>query len=242
MNGRRGMALLATLWVIVALAALAAAVTQQARAGSAVSADRVSAIRGRWAAEGCLALAQSRIEQRLRRQEPALRADFDTVFYANGVACRTEATDSGARIHRDSADPATLALLDTVLAGSGANETRDDHLTSYGDGRVNLMTADAHVLATLPGFGDEAIRVTLHARQWGRPLSSLDDVVARIPAHSRRAFMHHYPALIPRTTVRTGFIVLRASAWTDAESQTATIELLTVPSGNRLAITERHLQ
>jgi len=242
MNGRRGMALLAILWVIVALTALAAAATQQARAGSAATADRVAAVRGRWAAEGCLAVSQSRIEQRLARQAP-LTAAFDTVTYGNGVACLVEALDPGSRIHRDSADPATLALLDTILAASDSPEVdRESHLTSHGDGRISLMSADAHVLATLPGFSDEAIRITLQARQWARPLTSLDDLIARLTPEGRRAVIPHYPSLAARITVRETAILLNATAWTGSERYTARIEVLGVPSGSRLAITERRLR
>jgi DNA uptake protein ComE-like DNA-binding protein len=54
-------------------------------------------------------------------------------------------------------------------------------LTVYGDGRVNVNTAPAVVLAALPGVGPENARKIVELRATNGPLKSLGDVPAEIP-------------------------------------------------------------
>jgi len=239
MTGRRGMALLATLWLIVAMAALAAGAARQARAGSEATASRAAALRQGWAAEGCLALAQWGIETDLKEGGSGLRPTLDTVHYSNGVRCSVELLDPGSRLHRDSAGAAARFMLDSALAASDSTAALEQHLTSHGDGRVNLSTADEHVLATLPGFGRGVVRAVIEARDAARPIESLDDLISRVSPADRPPLISNYPFLTARVTTRPTAIVLTATAWSTPGERAHLIEVFAVPAGRRLAIIYR---
>ncbi len=241
MSDRRGVALIAVLWVVVALGTLAAGATAHARGGTGAIGARVAAIRGRWAAEGCLAAAQARIEEQLRRRRGATPEAVDTIHYQNGASCVVEALDPGTRVHRDSADPATLSRLDSLLnaAGDTALVTKPSFLTSYGDGRVNLAAAGRIVLATLPGFGSETVNAVLSARGWARPITSLDELIARVSPAAREPLIRRYPELAGRVTFRPNSLVLTARGRTAAADGETVVEVFTIPAGERLATIER---
>jgi len=57
---RRGVALLTVLWAVSVLSVLAATGLAAVRTGERTSFNRIALARGRWAAEGCLAIAQAR--------------------------------------------------------------------------------------------------------------------------------------------------------------------------------------
>ena len=65
--GRRGAALLAVLWVLSLLGTVAALGLSQVRDGVAAATNRAEAVRGRWRAEGCLAVARATLDRALRR-------------------------------------------------------------------------------------------------------------------------------------------------------------------------------
>ena len=60
---RNGSALLTVLWLTVLLGSISASAVGIARLGAATTANRLALTRGKWAAEGCLALAQARFAE-----------------------------------------------------------------------------------------------------------------------------------------------------------------------------------
>lgn len=89
---RRGIALLATLWLLAALSVVAASALTLARVERGTAVNRVALARGRWAAEGCLALVQAAL---LRDPAPH---DVDSTDLGEGLWCRASIEDPGARI------------------------------------------------------------------------------------------------------------------------------------------------
>lgn len=67
---RRGFALIAVLWAVVGIAALALAAELAARDAAAAARNRLAATRARWRAEGCLERARSGIDAALGREGP----------------------------------------------------------------------------------------------------------------------------------------------------------------------------
>jgi type II secretory pathway component PulK len=186
MTARRGFALLAVLWVVVAIAALAAGAVEHARADATVTGGSVARMRARWAAEGCLAVTQARMDATLSAGQPFSASFRDTLHFADGAACRAEDLDPTARILRDSTSAAISRRLDSALIASGLDTAQSDtFFTRYGDGRINLNAAPAAVIGLLPGIGPEALRVIATARSWNRPINDLPDLAARLSAAAR---------------------------------------------------------
>ena len=239
----RGFALLAVLWVCIALGTLAADAVDHARADAAVSGTAVATIRARWAAEGCLAVGQSRLDAILASGRALELPPGDTLFLANGARCVLDSYDPSARFNRDSMSAADAARFDSALAVSGLahSAARDTLETVYGDGRINLNRARPVVIATLPGITPEAIRVLVEARAWRGSLHGLDELAARLSPAGRAALLEHYPELLPRVSFRTGALVLGARGWTDGSPASATIEVLAVNGGNRAAVIQRRM-
>lgn len=63
---RRGVALLAVLWVLAGAGTAATLALETARMGTVASLRRIEAVRDRWTAHGCLAEARARVERALR--------------------------------------------------------------------------------------------------------------------------------------------------------------------------------
>jgi type II secretory pathway component PulK len=240
---RRGFALLAVLWLVVALGALAAGATLHARADAAVTGDRVLAMRGRWAAEGCLVVALARLDGALRARRAFAPPALDTLTFANGARCEAQAIDPGTRLRRDSVGAGIIGRLDSLLAARGDTSApaRDTLLTEYGDGRVNVNAAPAVVLAALPGFGPEALRFMREARAWGRPLTDLGALAWQLSPSARNALLEHYGELAGLTTFATTSLVITARGWVDGNRPSATIEVLVVNAGTRAAVVRRRM-
>jgi type II secretory pathway component PulK len=243
MSGRRGFALLAVLWVTVALASLVAGAAAHARAGTDGATARITSVGARWAADGCLAAAHAALEAALRRGEPFVAPTADTIAFANGVTCTVEALDPSARLHADSASASQLALLDSALAAQGRDPAveRGAYVTHDGDGRLNLNTAPPEVLATLPGIGAEALRVIAYERTWGRTIADIGGLAGRLSPGAREALFAQLPELMPVVTFRTGALVLRAEGWRGGDRAGAVVEEVVVPAGGRVATVQRRL-
>jgi general secretion pathway protein K len=102
---RRGIALLATLWLLAALSVIAAGALSLARIERNTAVDRVALTRGRFAAEGCLALLQGG----LANGSPL--ADIDSTDLGGGVWCRASIEDLGARLSVEVSNAEPLAAL-----------------------------------------------------------------------------------------------------------------------------------
>lgn len=91
---RRGFALVAVLWVTVALTSLALVTASHAQVSAANAESRVLAVRGRWAADACLAVAQSTLDERAAEGRLLEPLPADTLSLADGSQCATAMTDT----------------------------------------------------------------------------------------------------------------------------------------------------
>ncbi len=105
MSDRRGSALLAVMWVLVALGLVAAGGLTATSLGGRASVNRITLRRAAWAAEACAAIALSRYKDPL----PLLR--LDSVDLGDELWCRMRVDDPGARLPLDAPDEAVLQQL-----------------------------------------------------------------------------------------------------------------------------------
>jgi Tfp pilus assembly protein PilX len=206
----RGFALLAVLWVVVALAALTGAGVLSERTGGRVTRNRIALARAHWAAEGCLAVALSALDSTARAARPLGAISGDTLFLADGARCWAAATDPGAEPDNDTEG-------------------------------VNVNAAPAAVLARLPGFGEEAVRVVLSRRAWGERIDNLFQVIGRLSPAARAPMMAHYGALLRRVTFAPGRIVVTVTGRADGSPAVTTIDVVVVPAGPRAAVVRRRM-
>jgi hypothetical protein len=243
MSARRGYALLAVLWVVVAIAALAAGAVDRARADASVTGDRVARMRARWAAEGCLAVVQARMDGALAAGQPFGAPGTDTLHFADGAACHAEYLDPAARLTRDSTSAAVAARLDSALIAIGLDTTlADTFFTRYGDGRITLNAAPSAIISLLPGIGPEALRVIGTARAWNRPINDLPDLAARLSPPARALLWEHYGELTGLTSFRSTALVVTSRGWLDGSRGARAIEVLVVNGGSRAAIVRRSME
>lgn len=243
MTRSRGFALLAVLWVTVALGVLAAGAVARARLDASSTGERILAMRARWAAEGCLAATLARLEAALHAHTSLAIPEPDTLTYANGVLCATEAYDPATRLNLDTLGPAIRARFDSILAARGDTDAAvsAELFTPYGDGRINLNTGPDVVIAALPGIGPEALRVVAEASATHRPLTDLNDLTSRLSPPARDLLLARYSELLALTTFQTNALVLTASAWTDGSPPAGRIEVLVVAAGDRAAVVRRRM-
>ena len=143
MRPRRGFALLAVLWIVIASTALAMAAHAVARQALDGASNRTALHRARWRATDCLERAQATIGEALalspERDGATLPSAFGSVSYswrtvdkavansrllpAAGCAVRTEA--AGSRIEVNTADE---ELLHTLFGGMAIPSIRADSL------------------------------------------------------------------------------------------------------------------
>lgn len=105
MSGRQGFALLAVLWLIVALVSVAGAGIAVGRAGSDTSRNRVILRRAAWARDACTAILIARYSS----SKPA--AGIDSIDLGRDVWCSARVDDPSARLNLNRATSAQLQIL-----------------------------------------------------------------------------------------------------------------------------------
>ncbi len=132
--GRRGFALLAVLWLIVVLGAVAADFQTGARADVRIAANARAAARARWAAHGGLARTLDALDRVLAAQLAVrlLAAAGDTLtpplrFETDGVRVEAVVRDARARVNINAANRAELLRL---LDALGVGEAKADAYAS----------------------------------------------------------------------------------------------------------------
>ena len=253
---RRGFALITVLWLITALATLVGLSIAAIRVGNRVSTNRIVLIRGRWAAEGCAAIAQTRwVQHRL--------ADSGVIDLGRGLRCRWTVQDPSTRLNVNAADPELLrglganerfvqallerrrsAPLESVfeLRGlAGFDTTLFDLLTVDGRGSVNLAVAPGRLIAALPGLGPEAVDRLLYARVTNHPMTSVDQLAAALSPGARAALLARYADLVRVATFAPSQLGLDTEGWVEGEVARTEIELVVVPLPDRLAVIRRRM-
>lgn len=141
MTGARGFALIAVLWVVVALGGLALTATSRAQVSAAAAAARIATMRGRWAAEACLAAAQSRLDARAVAGVMTAALAPDSINLADGSRCAVTMVDSTERPARARVPQRPVARLQLTATGwipghAGSSAARIDVLAVVAGTRV----------------------------------------------------------------------------------------------------------
>jgi type II secretory pathway component PulK len=250
MTGNRGFALVAALWVIVALTSVVGLGVATTTLGQRTTVNRITLTRGRWAAEACLAITQRRwLQHHL--------SDTGSIDLGRSAHCRWRIDDPGARINVNTADLDVLERLlgDSLRVDSFVRTRRElrfisvmqlpeelrSVLTVEGNGSVNLNAASARVLAALPGMTGEAVERIIERRQLGKPLNSLDELAGALSPSARASLLARYQDLARIAVFTPGQLLITTTGTIEHQAPQATIELVTVPLPDRLAVIRRRL-
>jgi len=244
---RRGFALLTVLWLVTALSAVVGLALAKTRLGQRTTLNRIALTRGRWAAEGCLAIVQARWAQRRL-------ADTATIDLGRGVECRWRMEDPTARINVNTVDREVLDLVtpnaDSVIAHRRVRPLADLRempgldptlVTVDGPGTVNLSAAPRAVLLALPGLLPEAVERLLARRAVERPVGSLDELAGLLSPTGREALLVRYADLARLATFAAPQLKVTADGGVRGEPARSTIAILVVPLPERLAVIRRQM-
>ena len=256
---RSGFALLAVLWVIVALTSIVALGVGGIRLGETTSANRLLLTRGHWAAEGCLGIAEGRwVAHQL--------ADTATIDLGRRTRCAWRVDDPTARLNVNTMSTAILdrladalgvtrGVVDTIVAHRPFQDAAQvralvadsrllPFLTVDGPGTVDVNAVPPEVLVALPGLGPEAVEVLAEGRRMGHPITSVDQLASATPGE-RPTILAHYADLAALLTFAPPQLLVTASGWVEGAGSPAglhaTIETLVVPLPDRLAVIRRRV-
>ncbi len=263
---RRGFALLAVLWLITALSVLGAAALAVARTGAATTRNRVLLARAGWAREACAEILLARYADRLTTRS------VDSVDLGRGTWCRASVEDPGAKLNVNVADkdalvgvlralspqPSAVSVVDSIIRlrpfadvsglatvpgiDSVMAAALEVVLTTRGSGQVNLNVAPAVVIAAVLGISAEAVQVIISARGGGRPVTSADDLAARLSPGGRRTLYAEYQEFLRQTTFAPGQLVATVEGGVGGTAIVARETLTCVPLPERLAVVRREVE
>jgi hypothetical protein len=266
---RSGFALLAALWLIVALAVLGAVGIESARTGSLVTRNRVLLARAEWARAACAEILLARYAA-----NPATRA-VPPVDLGRRTWCRATVEDPAARLDLNAAPREAVAqvvcatragscpdsLIDAVVSARAGSPLLDPRqllelpgwdsalvvrlapfVTTRGTGVINVTSAPAAVLVTLPGFGQEAVFLAVSRQTAGAPLRSLDELAASLSPSGRRAVLAHYAELARVVTFAPPRLVVTVEGGVRGTPIVARGVLMAVPTPQRLAVIRREIE
>lgn len=286
MRDRHGFALLLTLWLLVVLGTLGAAILAGARLGGEVTRNRILLTRAGWAREACVEIALARYAGK-PEGERSLRFDL-----GRGSWCRAELTEPESRLNLNAADPIALkvllrsdALVDAVLdwrdvdtlprpQGAEADWYRAAHrrgprngpfadvrelryvrgfdsalvrslegfLTTRGSGRLDLNTAPAQLLATLPGITQGAAVRIASRRLGGRRLTGPDHLLSLLGPQDQSVLGTEYPAFLEGATFQPTSLLLEVTGGIEGSPIEARAALTVVPTAERLAVIRRETE
>jgi general secretion pathway protein K len=107
-------------------------------------------------------------------------------------------------------------------------------LTVLGTGQINVNSAPAAVLHSLPGMGDEGVAAIIQARRSGRPIRSLEELTPRLSSGARASVVEAMGELRQRVTFETREVVVDAEGWVDGSPVHATSEVLLARGGDAM--------
>jgi type II secretory pathway component PulK len=189
---RRGFALLAVLWILIGISALALAMNLAGREAVAAANNRLNEARARWRAEGCLERVRATATTVLSNQSDVSRnatswAALDSALATSALVidagCDVSATPAGVALNVNTASASTLSALMRAsgLAGPMADslaqnivEWRGDDTTRASRDTIDAWYAGRHQI--LPRFGAYADERELHR------VRGFDSATALIPS------------------------------------------------------------
>jgi hypothetical protein len=255
-SSRRGFALITVLWLITSLAVVVGLSMAGTRVGNQATINRIALERGRWAAEGCLAILQGRWATKRW-------LDSATIDLGRGVRCRWSMQDPSARVNLNTADPEILRALglgetfvqallirrrvrtiDDVREAAtlpGFDASLEDELTTLGDGHVNVDIASRRILLALPGMTPEAVDRILYRRSVRKPVASLENLAVELSASGRGELLNRNADLTRIVVFAPQQLVIRAEGWVEGYKPRTTVEEFVVPLPERLAVVGKRI-
>lgn len=249
---QRGFALLATLWVLTALTAMAGVALGVARIGSQATRNRILLARAGWAREACVEILLARYAQDTRVRE------VPVTDLGRGTWCRARLEDPGAKLNVNEASEAMLSgavgsllpdLMErrrlgplTDIAEVPGLERYADILTTRGTGVVSINAAPAKVLRVVPGLSEEAVRLIVERRASGRLLQSADELAGTLSSPGRRVLLAQYMEFIRAATFVPPQLVAVVEGGVSGTPIVARATLTVVPVPERLAVIRREVE
>ncbi len=259
---RRGFALLAVLWVLTALTALAGLGMIVARLGNETTRNRVLLARAEWAREACGEILQARFAA-----NPSIR-ETGSIDLGRATWCRASLDDPAARLNLNTADRDALVRLfaaiaiPTVVAESVIAVQRRGTIydlqqvpgldaslvarlapfvTTRGAGVINVDAAPPQVLRLLPGITEEAVFV-LTARRATRSIRSADELAGALSRSSRTLFLNSYAEFVRATVFEPPQLIATVEGGVRGTPIVARATLTMVPVPGRLAVIRRETE
>ena len=115
------------------------------------------------------------------------------------------------------------------------------YVTVFGTGQVNVNTASAVILRSLPGLGDEAIALIVRTQEAARPLRSLEELSQRLSSGAGQSLVDATAELLPRITFETREVVVESEGWLDGSPVRSRGEAVYVRGGDALFTTWRRV-
>lgn len=160
--------------------------------------------------------------------------DRDTFRRTRGAE-RDDYLRNGARTLPSDADFARVEEIREIEGMTPALYARvAPLLTVLGTGQINVNSAPAPVLASLPGVGGEAIAVMLRAQDSARPFRTLEELTLRLSPGARQSIVDAGGDLMQRLTFETREVVVEAEGWLDGSPARARAEALYAKGGDAL--------
>ncbi len=262
---RRGFALVAVLWTVTVLGAVAGAGLAAAKLGERATANRLATSRARWAAEGCLAIAEARAVR-------GVLADTATIALGRGVTCAWTVEYPDARLDLNTAPREALLRLAMaagvtpdsaerfaggIIAGrrtapwTNVQQAADlseatvlPYLTVDGSGRVDAGRAPSVVLGSLPGMTPEAVALMGRRRRLGPAFTNLDQLAGALSPAARAALEAGYAELAPLLGFGSERVVVTAQGWVASYGRypQVTIDVVAQRLPDRLAVLRRRMR
>ena len=115
-------------------------------------------------------------------------------------------------------------------------------ITVRGTDQIDVNAAPAPVLATLPGFGPEAVALIANRRAAGRPLRSTDELLSLLPPSARHPLLSRYQEYALVAGYSPSRLVVLVEGGVRGERAVSRARLTVVPLTERLAVTRREVQ
>jgi len=259
---RQGFALLAVLWVLTALTAIAGTGMLVARLGYETTRNRVLLARAEWAREACgeILLARFAANSSVRTVDP--------IDLGRGTWCRASLEDAAAKLNANTADGDALRqlfssvgvqpeLADSVIARRrqgtiydlrqvpGIDSALAARLGSYvmvrGTGVIDVNAAPREVLRTLPGLTEEAVFLLVSRRSL-RSVHSADELAGLLSRSSRTVLLSSYAEFARAAVFDAPQLIATIEGGVRGTPLVARATLTVVPVPGRLAVIRRETE
>ncbi len=263
---RRGFALLAVLWLLVALTAVGGVSLAAVRIGAATTRNRVLLARAGWAREACeeILLARYARQAGIRSLEP--------IDLGRGTWCTARLEDPQAKLNLNVADLEALRTVvhagirgppaDSIVAAilrsrplvdvgqladltgvdSATLSRLDQLLTTRGSGQINVNAASEEVLRAVPGLTEESRAAILTRRAMGHPIASADELTASVSPSARNVLYADYQEFIRSVSFAPSQLLVHLTGGVRDTRLQARGTLTVVPLPDRLAVVRREAE